>query len=70
MNYAVVLYMEDEKTAMVEALIGRLAPICGSDYSLGIKPHISISALIAADEEVVKENAYRLSQRLKKGEVR
>ena len=69
MDYAIVLYMDDEKTAMVEELIDELAPICGSDYCLDVKPHITISALIAENEEAVKKQAGRLSKRLKQGKV-
>ena len=34
-NYAIVLYMNDEKTAMVKEWIKELALVCGSDYCLG-----------------------------------
>ena len=34
MDYAVVLYMNEEKTAMVKEWIKELAPVCGSDYCL------------------------------------
>lgn len=68
-NYAIVLYMNDEKTAIVKDIIRELAPISGSDYCLGVEPHITISAIIAQDEELVKEKARKLSKLLKKGEI-
>lgn len=37
-NYAIVLYMNDEKTAMVKEWIRELAPVCGSDYCLETEP--------------------------------
>lgn len=70
MDYAIVLYMNDEKTAMVKEMIKELAPVCGSNYYLGIEPHITISAIIADDEELVKEEAKNLSKSLKKGEIK
>lgn len=70
MDYAIVLYMNDKKTAMVKEMISELAPVCGSDYCLGIEPHITISAIIADDEELVKEEAKKLSKLLKRGEVK
>ena len=69
-NYAIVLYMNDEKTAMVKEWIKELAPVCGSDYCLGTEPHITISAIIADDEERVKDEAEKLSRILKKGEIK
>ena len=69
-NYAIVLYMNDEKTAMVKEWIKELALVCGSDYCLGTKPHITISAIIADDEELIKEEAEKLSKILKKGEIK
>lgn len=70
MDYAIVLYMNAEKTAMVKEMVKELAPICGSNYCLGIEPHITISAMIADDEELVKEEAKKLSKLLKKGEIK
>ena len=70
MDYAVVLYMNEEKTAMVKEWIKELAPVCGSDYCLCTEPHITISAIIADDEELVKKEAAELSKALKKGEIR
>ena len=70
MDYAIVLYMNDEKTAMVNGIIRELAPECGSDYCLGIVPHITISAIISDDEEAVKEEARKLSKRLTRGEIK
>lgn len=70
MDYAIVLYMDEEKTATVKEWIDVLAPVCGSDYCLHIKPHVTISALIAENEQAVKEEAERLSRRLKRGEVK
>lgn len=69
MDYAVVLYMNEEKTAMVKEWIKELAPVCGSDYCLCTEPHITISAIIADDEELVKKEAAELSKVLKKGEI-
>lgn len=69
-NYAIVLYMNDEKTAMVKDWIKDLAPVCGSDYCLGTEPHITISTITADDEELVKEEAEKLSRILKKGEIK
>lgn len=70
MDYAIVLYMNDEKTAMVRRMICELAPICGSDYCLDIMPHITISAFIADDEEAIKAEAKKLSEKLKRGEIK
>ncbi len=69
-NYAIVLYMNDEKTAMVKEWTKELASVCGSDYCLGTEPHITISAIIADDEELIKEEAEKLSKILKKGEIK
>lgn len=68
-NYAIVLYMKDEKSAMVKEWIKELASVCGSDYCLETEPHITISAIIADDEEQIKEEAEKLSRILKKGEI-
>ncbi len=70
MDYAITLYMNDEKTAMVKGLINEIAPICGSDYCLQIVPHITIAALVADDEDAVLAAAEKLSKQLKKGEVK
>ena len=70
MDYAVVLYMNKEKTAMVKEWIKELAPVCGSDYCLCTEPHITISAITADDEELVKKEAAELSKVLKKGEIK
>ena len=70
MDYAIVLYMNDEKTAMVNGLIEELAPECGSDYCLGIVRHVTISAIISDDEEAVKEEARKLSKLLTRGEIK
>ena len=66
MDYAIVLYMNDEKTAMIHAMIKDLAPECGSDYCLGIVPHVTISAITSDDEEAVKEAAIKMSKKLTK----
>ena len=70
MHYAIVLYMDDEKTAMVKEMAKELAPVCGSDYCLGIEPHITVSAIIADAEEPVRKEAEKLSKALKKGVFR
>ena len=70
MDYAIVLYMNDEKTAMIHAMIQDLAPECGSGYCLGIVPHVTISAITSDDEEAVKVAASRLSKKLTKGEIK
>lgn len=69
MNYAIVLYMNDKKTAMVTEMIKELAYECRSDYCLGIVPHVSISAVVSDEEKAVTQEAYNLSQKLKKGEI-
>ena len=69
MDYAIVLYMNDEKTAMIHAMIQDLAPECGSDYCLGIVPHVTISAITSDDEEAVKEAASGLSKKLTRGKI-
>ena len=69
-NYAIVLYMDDEKTDMVKRMIRELAPVCGSDYCIPIAPHVTISCIIAENEELVREEAEKLSRLLKKGEIR
>lgn len=69
-DYAIVLYMNDEKTAMVKEMIKELAPVCGNDYCLGIEPHITISTFIAEDEELVRKEAGKLSTLLRKGEIK
>ncbi len=70
MDYAITLYMNNEKTAMVKGLINEIAPICGSGYCLQIVPHITIAALVADDEDAVRSAAEKLSKNLKKGEVK
>ena len=70
MDYAVVLYMNDEKTAMVNGMIKELALECGNDYCIGIVPHVTISAIISDDEEAVKEEAGKLSKLLTRGELK
>ena len=69
-DYAIVLYMNDEQTAMVNGMIRELAPECGSDFCLGIVPHVTISAIISDDEEAVKEEACKLSRLLTGGEIK
>ena len=69
MDYAIVLYMNDEKTAMVTEMIRKLVPECGSDFCLGIVPHITISAIISDDEKAVIEEADKLSRKLKRGGI-
>ena len=39
MDYAIVLYMNDEKAAMVRSMICEVASKCGSNYCLDIMPH-------------------------------
>ena len=70
MDYAIVLYMNDEKTAKVNEMIKEIAPECGSDYCLGIVPHVTISAVVSDDEDVVKEAACSLSKKLKRGKLK
>ena len=70
MDYAIVLYMNDEKTAMVNETIKELAPECGSDYCIGTVPHVTISSIISDDEEAVKEEARKLSKLLTRGEIK
>ena len=70
MDYAIALYMNDEKTALVHGLIETLAPECGSDYCLGIVPHVTVSAIVSDDEEAVKEAAGKLSKKLTRGEIK
>ena len=70
MDYAIVLYMDDEKTTMVKGMIKELASECGSDYCLGIVPHVTISSIVSGDEEAVKEAARNLSKLLKRGEIK
>ncbi len=70
MDYAIVLYMNEEKTAMVREMAKELAAVCGSSYCLGIEPHITISAIVAEDEDRVREEAGKLSRALKRGEIR
>ena len=70
MDYAIVLYMNDEKTAMVNEMIKELAPECGSDFCIGTVPHVTISSIISDDEEAVKEEARKLSKLLTRGEIK
>ncbi len=70
MDYAIVLYMSSEKSAIIKGMINELAIKCGSDYCLNIVPHITISAFIADDEEAVKAETEKLSKKLKKDEIR
>lgn len=70
MDYAIVLYMNEEKSAMVKEMIKQLALESRSDYCLGIEPHITISAIISDDEVAVIKQAESLSKLLKKGEVK
>ena len=70
MNYAIVLYMNDEKTAVVNGMIKEIAPECGSDYCLGIVPHVTVSAIVSDDEDAVKEAARNLSKKLTRGEIK
>ncbi len=69
-NYAIVLYMNDEKTAMVKEMVRAIAPVCKSEYCLGTVPHITISAIVGEDEESIKEEAKKLSKLIKKGEIK
>ena len=69
MDFAIVLYMDDQKTKMVEQMTRELATECGSDYSTNTVPHISIASLVAEDEEAVKVEAAKLSKLLKRGKV-
>ena len=62
--------MNDEKTALVKEMIIEPAPVCVSEDCLGIEPYITVSAVIADDEEPVREDAKRLSRFLKKGKSR
>ncbi len=70
MDYAIVLYMNEEKTAMVNKMIRDLAPACGNDYCLNIVPHVTISAIVSDDEEAVKAETEKLSKKLTKGEIK
>ena len=67
MDYAIVLYMDDQKTKMAAQMTRELAAACGSDYCMKTIPHISIASLIAEDEEAVKAEAAKLSRLLKRG---
>ena len=69
MDYAIVLYMNDQKTKMAEQMTRELAAVCGSDYCMKTIPHISIASLIAEDEEAVRAEAEKLSRLLKRGKV-
>ena len=69
MDYAIVLYMNDQKTKMTEQMTRELAAVCGSDYCTNTVPHISIASLIAEDEEAVRVEAAKLSRLLKRGKV-
>lgn len=69
MDYAIVLYMDDQKTKMAEQMTRALAAACGSDYCMKTIPHISIASLIAEDEEEVRAEAEKLSRLLKRGKV-
>ncbi len=70
MDYAIVLYMNDEKTAMVNGMIRELVPESGSDFCLGIVPHVTISAIVSDDEEAVREAAGKLSKKLSRGVIK
>ena len=69
MDYAIVLYMNDQKTKMAEQMTRELAAVCGSNYCMKTIPHISIASLIAEDEEAVRVEAAKLSRLLKRGKV-
>ena len=69
MNYAIVLYMNDEKTAVVSGMVKRLAPECGSSFCLGMVPHITVCAFSSDDEATVREAAGRLADKLTRGEI-
>ena len=69
MNYAIVLYMDDEKTALVSGMVKRLAPECGSYFCLGMVPHITVCAFSSDDESAVIEAAGRLAGKLSKGKI-
>ena len=69
MNYAIVLYMDDQKTKMAAQMTRELAAACGSDYCMKMIPHISIASLAAENEEAVKAEAAKLSKLLKRGNV-
>ena len=70
MDYAIVLYMNDDKTVMVKDMIKELVPECGSKYCLGIVPHVTISSIVSEDEEAVKAAAEKLSRKLLQGEIK
>lgn len=69
MNYAIVLYMDDEKTELAARMTRELAAACGSDYCMNTIPHISVASLVSEDEEAVRAEAEKLSRRLKRGRV-
>ena len=69
MNYAIVLYMDDQNTKMAEQMTRELSAACGSDYCMNTVPHISIASLVAEDEKAVKAEATKLSKLLKRGKV-
>ena len=70
MDYAIVLYMNEEKTAMVNKMIRELAEACGNDYCLNIVPHVTISAIVSDNEEAVRAETEKLSKKLTKGEIK
>ena len=70
MDYAIVLYMNDEKTALVKDMIRELAKESGSDFCLNIVPHVTVAAIVSDDEEAVKAETEKLSGKLTKGEIR
>ena len=69
MHYAIVFYLDDEKTEVVKRMTHELALKCGSNYCVDITPHITISAIEGDDEEAIKEKAEKLSEELSRGEI-
>ena len=60
MDFAIVLYMNDEQTAMVNGMIRELVPECGSDFCLGIVPHMAVA--MKMDKEGLYKGFKKLSE--------
>ncbi len=69
MKYAVVLYMNEEKTSWLTKIIRELERETGSEYMRNIPPHITIAGIVSEDEAAVQEAMKKISKEIRKGQV-
>lgn len=71
MDYAVVLYFDKESETKMQAMIDKVAEETGCDYMkrVGIPPHVTVSALISEDENLLLDEMGRIAGVMKSGDV-